>query len=166
MNITIVPDDNAVGVNGVFYIFPFIIDPTVHAVQWKDNNGVVEYKDKPKEIITDISPYQLILDLWQIEDDLENAAPTLGQNRASEISAIKREAISRIEIGVPALNTFAMVQLMGELWPALNTAALGPEMILAKDIYVYAKSRIAQANSATQAQLDAYDATNDTGWPT
>lgn len=93
------------------------------------------------------------------------AAELLEMTRAGKIKAIKDEAIRRISLQVPALNSYDMVAFMAELWPALDTAALGVPMTAAKDIYIYAKTKITQVQSATQAQLNAYNPATDPNWP-
>jgi hypothetical protein len=77
MRLTIVVDDKNVGVDGVFYNvsnFPQI-EETIHAVQWYDNYGEVEYKTrfesgalvKPANLlITDVTPYQAFVDIWNV----------------------------------------------------------------------------------------------------
>ena len=64
--ITLIPVDGVCGVNGVFRNINFAgIDPTIHAVQWKDTKGRIEYNDgKEQKVIDDISPYQVFLDRW------------------------------------------------------------------------------------------------------
>ena len=94
-----------------------------------------------------------------------SVAEILETTRSQKIQDIKAEGLSRITAAVPALNTFDMVSFMYELWPSLDTAALGANMILAKDTYVYAKGRITLADTATQTQLDDYDPSTDVSWP-
>lgn len=66
MRATIIADDKAVYVDG-FVLWP--IDLTglssdIHAVQWYDTWGEVEYRlgAKPNARITDLSPYQVFVD--------------------------------------------------------------------------------------------------------
>jgi len=86
--------------------------------------------------------------------------------RDNKIEQTKAEGLRRISEIVPAISTIEMVNLILELWPMLNTGSASADMILVKDIYVYARARIGAAESATEAQLNAYDPTTDTGWPT
>ncbi len=64
--VTIVPEDNVVLVNGVARLIDMTdIDPAIHAVQWKDTVGEIEYNDgTPNAVIDDISPFQEFIDLW------------------------------------------------------------------------------------------------------
>jgi hypothetical protein len=75
MRLTIVADDNCVGVEGE-YLSPIDLsqlDASIHAVQWYGTYGEVEYKTqlqdgrlvKPENvIITDVAPYQFAVDAW------------------------------------------------------------------------------------------------------
>jgi hypothetical protein len=90
---------------------------------------------------------------------------TLEQNRAAKIRDIKNEGLSRISAVIPALDSFTEIQLVEVLWPVLNNPNGNANLSLVKDIYLYGKTKISQARTATQAQLDAYDPTTDPGWP-
>ena len=65
MRVTIIADDAAVYVDGLA-LWP--IDLTglssdVHAVQWYDTHGEVEFRDgQPNALISDFSPYQVFVD--------------------------------------------------------------------------------------------------------
>jgi hypothetical protein len=75
MKLTIVADDQSIGINGEFFS-PFNLsqlNPSIHAVQWYGEYGEVEYKTvftngaptKPQnQIITDIAPFQFAVDAW------------------------------------------------------------------------------------------------------
>lgn len=83
MKLTIIADDKAVGVDGVFFESLDLsqLEPSIHAVQWYGEYGEVEYKtvfadgviSKPaNQIITDVTPYQFAVDAWNAAKD---AAP-------------------------------------------------------------------------------------------
>lgn len=93
-------------------------------------------------------------------------AEQLDLNRALEIEEIKLEGITRIAAVVPELDTFEELGLLKVLWPFLNAPGADPDLALVRDIYLYGRTKIVQAQGATQAQLDAYDAATDPGWPT
>lgn len=75
MRLTIIADDNSVGIDGEF-IAPISmpqLDASIHAVQWNGEYGEVEYKTqfengalvKPANVlITDVTPYQFAIDAW------------------------------------------------------------------------------------------------------
>ena len=66
MKVTIVPEDNVVLVDGEARSIDMTgMDPAVHAVQWKDTQGEIEYKNgRRNKPITDISPFQSFIDRW------------------------------------------------------------------------------------------------------
>ena len=45
MRVTVIPSDNTIGVNGRFLAFGFAADPNVHAIQWYENYGEMEFVD-------------------------------------------------------------------------------------------------------------------------
>ena len=85
MRVTIIPSDHFVGVDGIGFdgIDMSSVPTEIHAVQWYDTWGEVEYENisapteedpnriiKPQnEIISDLSPYQSVIDLWQEKKD-------------------------------------------------------------------------------------------------
>lgn len=68
MRVTIIADDSKVGVDGEFRVVDLTgLDRTIHAVQWDSvlGKGDVEYrKPRRNKKITDFSPYQVLVDLW------------------------------------------------------------------------------------------------------
>lgn len=81
MRVTIIPEDGSVSVDGEGYggLDLSFMAPDVHAVQWYDADGEVEYKDARgraahNEEITDLTPYQPALDAWQAAKDAQIAA--------------------------------------------------------------------------------------------
>lgn len=75
MKLTIVADDERVGVDGLFFEHVKLpqLDPSIHAVQWYGEYGEVEYKTRFENgalvrpanmVITDITPYQFAIDAW------------------------------------------------------------------------------------------------------
>ena len=90
MKLTIVADDQCIGVDGEF-LAPFDLaqlDPAIHALQWYGEYGEIEFKTvfangalaKPQnQLITDITPFQFAVDAWnakKAEIDAEIAAAT------------------------------------------------------------------------------------------
>jgi len=72
MRVTIIADDSAVYVDGEAITVDLAgIDPDIHAIQWYDTWGEVEFTTdfskypptrKPNMFITDLSPYQVFVD--------------------------------------------------------------------------------------------------------
>jgi hypothetical protein len=81
MRLTIIADDGHVYVGGVALKVDLTgLDPTIHAVQWYDTYGEVEYKAdangnrKPNLRITDISSHQVFVDRWNAAKTAADAA--------------------------------------------------------------------------------------------
>jgi len=81
MKFTIIPDDGFVSKDGAGYTgLTFTIDGTVHAVQWYEDFGEIEYKTsivagktaKPaNEGIIEFDRFTAALDAWQVALNLE-----------------------------------------------------------------------------------------------
>jgi hypothetical protein len=79
MRVTVINPDKAIGVGGEFFLnLPFTLDPSIHAIQWYDTWGEVEYvvrlvDQKPfkpvNETITSFEPFSYLLDVWQVAKD-------------------------------------------------------------------------------------------------
>jgi len=60
--LTIVPEDKTVVVDGMGFIFDFVVDPDIHAIQWDTDSGHIEYKsDKFNTTIDSIKEYDSII---------------------------------------------------------------------------------------------------------
>ena len=83
--------------------------------------------------------------------------------RSEKVSAIKNEGLKRIQSKVDAIDSIAMAKLIYKhMWPQSNPSA---ELLAGEVVYNYAASKIAQANSATRDQLEAYNPVTDPSWP-
>jgi hypothetical protein len=74
MRLTIVVPDSNVGVDGEFKEIDLSsMDANIHAVQWNEARGHIEYNDgTPNEQITDINQFSGIVDQWySITPDVE-----------------------------------------------------------------------------------------------
>lgn len=65
MRITIVPSDQTVIVDGVPKVFPFECDENVHAVQWHETYGFVEYKVGERKRIETLEEFEPIIELYE-----------------------------------------------------------------------------------------------------
>ena len=71
---TIVREDNMVGIDGLFFdISCDSLPSNLHAVQWQDTIGEVEWTDEDDTTINDMTAYQFILDDWQTKKDFDEA---------------------------------------------------------------------------------------------
>jgi hypothetical protein len=74
MRVTIVPDDGIVLVDSKWLkIDCSSVASDIHAVQWYDDHGEIEYKTingarAPNMSISDISPFKTVIDLWNVEN--------------------------------------------------------------------------------------------------
>ena len=91
MKVTIVPADGAVSIDGVGFggLDLSTISTAIHAVQWYDTYGEVEFKDffvggaivKPEnQLITSFSEYEPVIALWQTAKDTEEDASVAAAN--------------------------------------------------------------------------------------
>lgn len=96
MRLTIVSDDNAVGIDGEFFsgLNLSALDKTIHAVQWYGEYGEIEYKTKLENnillkpanvLIKDIISFQFAIDVWNLSK-LESIAAKQLNNLLDEKS--------------------------------------------------------------------------------
>ena len=108
--LTIVPEDKTVVVDGMGFIFDFIVDPDIHAIQWDTDSGHIEYKsDKFNTTIDSIKEYDLIiakhgefklefeieekkiLDQQKNWDEIEKLIPEYSKLREREYKSIREQ---------------------------------------------------------------------------
>ena len=105
MRLVIIDQENnlmQVGIDGNFYegLDGSELAENIHAVQWNNESGEVEYKDPQtgnmttNEQITDISTFQFAIDAWQAEYDAEQAAIALAQAKADAYQSAYDQAIA------------------------------------------------------------------------
>lgn len=88
MKLTIIPSDQAVYKNGLAYSNLALsgIPADVHALQWDNDAGWIEYKNhvKPNETISALPQWANdAITVWQQADDAEQAAKLAAQNQTS-----------------------------------------------------------------------------------
>ena len=80
---------------------------------------------------------------------------------------LKDEGLSRIQVEMPAITNFDMLELVREQWlstaPAARAATATFQSII--DIYQAARDGIIVLNAATPAEVTAYDVLSDPAWP-
>lgn len=93
MRLIIVPKDGFVSVDGEGYMNLDLssLDSDIHAVQWYETEGEIEWKDSrgrmvSNEVITSIEQFQPVLDLWQ---------STKTQKELEAAQKIEEEAIAQ-----------------------------------------------------------------------
>lgn len=91
MKLTIIPSDKAVYKDGMSYSNLTLsnIPTDVHALQWDNNTGHIEYKNhiKPNESITQLPSWANdALTTWQQADDAEQAAKLAAEQAAQQVN--------------------------------------------------------------------------------
>ena len=158
--ITIVPSDNNVLVDGETRIVDMTgIDPAIHAVQWFDTEGEIEYTradGRRNEQINSISRFQVFIDRWTAA---EPPPPTLDELKVSKNGKFVIEGINRIAAQVPDWDTLDIIKTISGLWVTHLAANATPAQLKAKDIYLFVRDTVPpKINAATdQAALDAMD---------
>lgn len=99
--VTIVPADKLVIVDGVGLILDFAAPENLHAVQWQGNSGHCEYIDDTanRELIaedyeTEIAPY---VTLWEVEKSRIKRAQAEAEAEYNKLENVKSRALSRID---------------------------------------------------------------------
>ena len=91
MRVTIIPDDGFVSVDGEGFLDIDLssMPANIHAVQWYHTEGEVEYRDARgrathNEAITELTPYQPVLELWRRAKDAALAAAALSEESSQD----------------------------------------------------------------------------------
>lgn len=94
--ITIIPSDNVLLVDGEARIINMTgIDPKIHAVQWFNTIGEIEFNDRtPHQEITSITPFQSFIQLWI------DAVPTPTRPRSDRDVTVLEVIIQLITDGI------------------------------------------------------------------
>ncbi len=93
----------------------------------------------------------------------ENPPLTLAEKRILKIAATKEEGCIRIQAQLPDIDTFQEIAFVATFWNMWGTPNVAQTN--AKDIYIYAKTKIAEIKTMTEIQVDAYDPATDPLWP-
>lgn len=119
MKLTIIRDDQMVGVNGEFRVVDVSgMNPLIRAVQWNGTTGHIEYDDGPNEDISDVTEFQSQIDLWTAAVPPAPPAPTSMERIASahtRINAAYEQAVNTITAGYPETEIAS--------WPKQETEA-------------------------------------------
>lgn len=94
----------------------------------------------------------------------ENPPPSEAQKRLTK----KQEIIDHAQTLFFALNeklTWDRLEFLNMISPAINTAALAPDVTQASNIFNYAATKLVFCESGTISLVEAYDPTKDAGWP-
>lgn len=96
MKLTIIPADGSVGENGVFYndlnLSSCAIPADVHALQWQDTAGWIEFKDPiPNQPITELPAWAICcITKWtEADTPVPPTPPTAAQNKTIAVNKLK-----------------------------------------------------------------------------
>jgi hypothetical protein len=146
MKLTIIPTDGAVGEDGKFYLELDLsscgIPSNVHALQWQDTAGEIEYDTTiPNEIITELPAWaNCCMTKWtEANTPVPPAPPTAAQNKTTAVNKLQATDWTTIpDVGDPtksnpylsnvqdfvtyrnAVRQYAINPVAGDInWPAL-----------------------------------------------
>lgn len=121
-HITVIPSDKTIIINGEALIFDFVADENIHAIQWYDGAGHIEYTSALNEPVTEYANVKPYADLWAAErkriDDKANIPPTLTETHTVKYS----EIISQANAAFAKLNSGYSV-LESSTWPVQEAGA-------------------------------------------
>lgn len=88
MRVTVIFEDNMVGVDGVFHQLPIVpTDANHRVVQWNGANGVIEVHQGERVWLESVAPVQPFIDQWtQHVADLAAAQAAIEATRLAEIA--------------------------------------------------------------------------------
>lgn len=132
--VCVIPDDKQIGVNGKFHRYTAPIPPLaihldpekkgLHAIQWINGSGWVEWKNVTSEQITTEEEYHThldyYLDIWQESEDKEKAEEA---QRAAEAEALFNSDEQRAERIRSNRNRFIAdtdYYLLPDVWSTLT----------------------------------------------
>lgn len=105
MRITVIRDDGIIGIDGDFRTVDLSgMPPEVHAVQWRDTAGFVEYDNAANFPLDDIAQVQQYIDMW--EAAAPPAPPELSPAELkaaahARINAAYENAVNELTAGYP-----------------------------------------------------------------
>lgn len=173
MRLAIIRDINRVNIDGVARTVDLsTLDSNIHAIQWNETVGHIEFKDHlPEVVLDDISIFQIYIDAWVAA---EPAPPTLNELKSLKKSEFITEGIERIAAQVSDWDSLESIKTVAGMWISHIADNATIEQIKAKDIYLFLRDTVPNKLSTVvdQSELDAIDPTlNDpfgdgTPWPT
>jgi hypothetical protein len=130
MRVTIIRDDEVVGIDGVFKSIDMSLLPGgVRAVQWDGTTGHVEYDNGPNAELDSISQFQSFIDAWNMPPQLpNNPAPTPEEMIAAahaRINTAYEAAVNGLTAGYPEneIASWPKQEREARAWAADNTVA-------------------------------------------
>jgi hypothetical protein len=121
MRVTIIVDDNKVVVEGIAYTIDCsaLIEADVHAVQWFGDRGEIEFSTDPdtgnrlpNAMITDVSPFQFLIDAWMTEAQKPEPEP---ETPTAPPSVLPQDMIAQFT-AADATKIRAAVEANAQFW--------------------------------------------------
>lgn len=123
MRLTVIRDDNLIGVNGEFYPVDLSgLDPDLHAIQWRDSEGHIEYRgNRANEPITDPSILEPFIAMWNAAAPSIKPGPQPEQLREAaqaRINAAYEQAVMKLIAGYPnrEIESWAKQEIEARAW--------------------------------------------------
>ncbi len=111
MKVTIITDDKTIIIDGVALQIDYEYDESVHAIQWNENTGIVEYKDKPQKKFKDISLIQPYIDVYNIEKASRFTPDELSEQEKQSFNSYVDYELNKIyKQAIPEILTFLSSQ--------------------------------------------------------
>jgi hypothetical protein len=151
MRLTIIRDDSAVGVDGVFRRIDLSsLRANVRAVQWNGTSGHIEYDDTANTLFTNIAEFQSFVDLWKAaasEQITSLTAPSADQMRAAALARINtayQSKVRELTAGYPEeeVKSWALQEAEAKAWFS-NPQAHTPWLDSAADARNMSKAELA-----------------------
>lgn len=106
MRLTMIRDDNVVGIDKVYRVVDLspLHASGIRGVQWEDSVGHIEFDSGPNEDITDISEFQPYIDAWTAAAPPPPPEPTPAERIAyahARINAAYEAAVNLLTAGYP-----------------------------------------------------------------
>lgn len=157
--VTVVPADHLIIVNGAALVFPYVAPANLHALQWNEKAGHTEWTDGPnqpleaKDYDKHVAPY---VTLWQAEKDRreKKAAEEAAARALPDAKAAKR---TEIQNGYDAALAASLT--MPAAAPTTQDVAVGAALFAVEDAegLTYVQSRHAARRDELLAAVDAAD---------
>ena len=157
--VTVVPADHLIIVDGAALVFTYVAPENLHALQWRGDTGHTEWTDGPNKPLTaedydeQVVPY---VTLWQAEKDRRERKAT---EEAAARALPDAKAAKRTEIQNGYDTALAASLTMPAAAPTTQDVAVGAALFAVEDAegLTYVQSRHAARRDELLAAVDAAD---------
>lgn len=149
-----------------------LTDDSLSATSQESVVCTVAYKDVPAGATIPkthrwFQTYLQWLAVPNVPDPHETAQQIADRKLAEKIEAVKLEGLTRIQVVMPAINSFDTLELIRELWLSIDAGSRSatPTLQSVIDIYQAGRDAVIFLKAANAATVDAYDAVTGPSWP-